>query len=125
MADNFIVHEEYVEAEVYKTTESNGKPLYLVKIKLLEIGVFIIGIRVSESPNRPEDGLWVQMPAMRVGKWINIIECTSDSPFLEIVKRKAIEAVESCSGGKDSSPTIKDQVVPDDGSPISLDHIPF
>jgi hypothetical protein len=127
MADSFSVNEEYVEAEVYRETVSNGTPLFLVKIKLLEIGTFISGIRVQKSPKRPEDGLWVQMPSLKVApfKYVKIIECSGDSPFLEIVQRKAIEAVESYLEGVEGYPTIKDEAKPVDDTPINLDEIPF
>jgi hypothetical protein len=126
MANNFSVSEEYVEAEVYRETESNGAKVFLVKIKLLEIGTFISGIRVQKSPKRPEDGLWVQMPAVKIGfQYKKIIECAGGSPFLEIVERKAIEAVESYLEGEEGYPTIKDEAKPGDHEPINLDEIPF
>ena len=126
MADSFSVNEEYVEAEVYRETESKGIPLFLVKIKLLEIGTYISGIRVQKSPKRPEDGLWVQMPATKVGfKYIKVIECAGGSPFFEIVERKAREAVEQYLEGLESYPTIKDEAKPDDDEPINLDELPF
>ena len=127
MADSFSVNEDYVEAEVYKETVSNGSPLFLVKIKLLEINTYISGIRVQKSPNRPEDGLWVQMPSLKVGpfKYVKIIECAGGSPFLEIVERKARETVESYLEGVEGYPTIKDEAKPGDHEPINLDEIPF
>jgi hypothetical protein len=126
MANNFSVSEEYVEAEVYRETESNGAKVFLVKIKLLEIGTFISGIRVQKSPKRPEDGLWVQMPAVKIGfQYKKIIECAGGSPFLEIVERKAIEAVESYLEGVEAFPTIKDEAKPVDDKPINLDELPF
>jgi hypothetical protein len=130
MADYFSVNENLVEAEVYRETVINGTPVFLVKVKMLEIGTYISGIRVQESPNRPQDGLWVQMPSSKVGyKYIRIIECSSNSPFFEIVERKARQAVEQYIGGKDKPyPTIKDEELVsakvDDGR-IDLDDIPF
>lgn len=108
MADSFSISEEYVEAEVYKETESSGVKVFLVKIKFLEIQTYISGIRVQKSPKRPEDGLWVQMPAVKIGfQYKKIIECAGGSPFLEIVERKAIQAVEDYIGGTDAPfPTI-------------------
>jgi hypothetical protein len=121
MADSFSVSEEYVEAEVYRETVSNGTPLFLVKIKLLEIGTYISGIRVQKSPKRPEDGLWVQMPSLKVAPF----KYAGDSPFLDIVERKAVEAVESYLEGVEGYPTIKDETKPVDDTPINLDEIPF
>ena len=124
--DSFSVSEEYVEAEVYRETVSNGTPLFLVKIKLLEIGVFISGVRVQKSPKRPEEGLWVQMPAVKIGfKYMKIIECAGGSPFFVIVERKAREAVEQYLEGLESYPTIKDEGKPEDEKPFNLDDIPF
>lgn len=125
MADSFSVNEDYVEAEVYRETVSNGTPLFLVKIKLLEIETYISGIRVQKSPKRPEDGLWVQMPASKVGfKYIKVIECAGGSPFFEIIERKAREAVEQYLEGIETYPTIKDEEV-EVSKPFSLDDIPF
>jgi hypothetical protein len=127
MVDYFSVNESQVEAEVYRDTVSNGSPVFLVKIKLLEIGTYISGIRVQKSPKRPEDGLWVQLPAAKVGaRYFKIIECAGSSPFLEIIERKAKEAVESYLGGKNNPfPTIQDTKGPDEEPPVNLDDIPF
>ncbi len=130
MATNFTVNEEYVEAEVYHETVSGSVPVYLVKAKLLEIGVYISGIRVQESPKRPEDGWWVQMPAVKIGwQWKKTIECEGGSPFLEIVERKARQAVDSYLEGIKQYPRIAPDIKlannHEEDKPISLDDIPF
>ncbi|HUB94078.1 MAG TPA: hypothetical protein VMB52_06265 [Verrucomicrobiae bacterium] len=92
---NFTVNEDSVEAEVYVTTGTPDTPVYLVKVSFWEIGVYINGIRVQESPKFPDRGLWVQLPGFNVkGRFYKTIECSKDSPFFELVNRKAQEAVE-------------------------------
>jgi hypothetical protein len=120
VADSFSISEDFIEAEVYKDTVINGTPAFLVKIKFLDIQTYISGIRVQESPNRPEDGLWVQMPAVKVGyRYSKIIECANGSPFFKLIEKHARIAVEEYIGGKSEPyPTIKDE-------PIDLDRIPF
>lgn len=128
MADGFFVNEEYAEAEVYRETETNGAKVFLVKVKLVDIGAYISGIRVQKSPKRPEDGLWVQMPAVKIGfKYMKIIECAGGSPFFELIERKARQAVDSYLVDEPNYPTIKDEVAnkPADDMPINLDDIPF
>lgn len=129
MAESFTVNEEYVEAEVYLETVSGSVPTYLVKVKFPEIGVYISGIRVQESPKRPEDGWWVQMPAVKIGfQWKKTIECEGGSPFFEIVQSKSRQAVDSYLEGIKKYPRIAPDIKPDTGAedkPINLDDIPF
>jgi hypothetical protein len=111
MNRDFSVSEDYIEADVYKETVINGKPVFLVKIKFLDIQTYISGIRVQESPTRPEDGLWVQMPAIKVGMgYKKIIECANGSPFFEMIERHARLAVEEHIGKGEPYPTIKDDL---------------
>ena len=126
----FTVNEEYVEAEVYMETVSGSAPVYLVKVKFPEIGVYISGIRVQESPKRPEAGLWVQMPAAKVGlQWKKQIECENGSPFFEIVERKSRQAVDDYLEGEKQYPRIKKDIESTkhfgDDEPINLEDIPF
>ena len=127
MADSFTVNDEYVEAEVYKETMVKGAPVYLVKVKFLDVGIYLTGIRVQESPKFPERGWWVQLPASYSGfRYYQVIECDGASPFLEMVTRHSSEAVDDYIGGRSKSvPTMKGGGKSGFSEPINLDDISF
>jgi hypothetical protein len=91
--DSFTANNDYVEAEVYK--ETGNPPVWLVKVKFLEAGLYINGIRVQDSLKYPGE-LWVQLPAYKVGfRWQQPIECDKSAPFWKMVEDKACEAVKN------------------------------
>lgn len=119
MDSSFTVNDEYVEAEVYKETTVKGVVVFLVKVKFLEIGLYINSIRVQESPKFPERGMWVQLPVSTGGgRYYKVMECDGSSPFLEMVTRKSQRAVKDYLASGSSNDTESD------GS-IDLDKIPF
>jgi hypothetical protein len=83
------------KAEVYKVT---NKGVYLIKVRLPDIELYIHGIRVQKSKysNQP---LFVQLPTYEAekgsGKWIKPFECAQNGAFKQFIDRVAIEAVES------------------------------
>lgn len=54
-----MLDDKNVRAEVYKKAD-NG--VYYVKIKILDLGMYISGITVRKSHKDPDGPLWVQMP---------------------------------------------------------------
>lgn len=85
-----MLRDDRVSAEVYKKTE---KDIYYVKVKLLDLGMFICGITVRKSIKSPDGPLWVQMPYY--GQFKKYIEFDGpDNKIKNIIEIRARNAVE-------------------------------
>jgi hypothetical protein len=103
VSDLITIDETYAEAEVYKDilTKSHTH-MYLVKVSLVDVGMYMTGITVQPSPKRPEDGLWVQPPRYQPrkgGKWVTPVELDTNKPLWELIEKMARKAVADYTGG--------------------------
>lgn len=81
-----------LQATVY---HKNDKGTYYVKITCSAIGMYINSITVRPSPKYPGQ-LWVQMPAIYLGKrWIHVIEFRNDSQLQQLFQDAALRAVDA------------------------------
>jgi hypothetical protein len=79
-----------IQADVY---HKNDKGTYYVKLSFPSIGMYINSITVRPSSKNP-NGMWVQMPAMKLGRWIHVIEFKSDSQLQVLFHDAALRAVD-------------------------------
>jgi len=101
--NQIIIDESFAEAEVYKdiVTKSHNH-MYLVKVSLVDVGMYITGITAQPSPQRPEDGLWVQPPRYQPrkgGKWVIPAEFDTGKPLWQLIETIVRKAVEKYTGG--------------------------
>ena len=83
--------EKNIRAEVYKKTD---KDIYYVKVKILDLGMYICGITVRQSPKNPDGLLWVQMPYY--GQFKKYIEWDgADNQLKNIIEIRSRYAVEA------------------------------
>jgi hypothetical protein len=105
MNNPITIDESYAEAEVYKDILTrNHTHMYLVKVSLVDVGMYMTGITVQPSPKRPEDGLWVQPPRYQPrkgGKWVTPVELDTSKPLWQLVEKLARKAVADYTGHKD------------------------
>lgn len=111
-----------IEASVY--TQKNQ--FHYVKLEI--DGVYISGIKVSES-NKDPGTLWIQMPSYRVGRiWKRYIETSNDSKLGQAMYK----AIEDTVGPQVLGESHEDSKMNDDtvfevdpNEEIDLDSIPF
>jgi hypothetical protein len=71
----------------------------LVKVSLLDIGVFINSITVQPSTKYPDE-LWVQSPRYNIkGTWVWPLQMKKDSPLWMLIEPLALRAVDEFSKG--------------------------
>jgi hypothetical protein len=80
-----------MEAEVYT---KNDKGVYYVKVSFPSVGMYINSITVRPSSKYP-GGLWVQMPAIKLGRWIHVIEFKNGSQLQDLIRDAALRAVDA------------------------------
>ena len=101
MDDKIIVSPQNAEASVYYTfvNSKRNTTVYLVKVSLNDIGVYINSITVQPSPKQP-DTLWVQTPRFNIkGKWVWPVQIQKVSPLWLLIEKLALKAVAEYSGG--------------------------
>lgn len=84
--------EPIIAARVYHIRDG----IYYVKVELADLGMYISGITVRESPKFPEKGLWVQMPGYQIGKtkkYKRYVEFRPNSPTRSSIEEAARKAV--------------------------------
>ncbi len=98
------VDEAYAEAEVYKDILTrNHTHMYLVKVSLVDVGMYITGITAQPSPKRPEDGLWIQPPRYQPrkgGKWVTPVEFDTNKPLWQLVEKVVTRAIKDYTGNQ-------------------------
>ncbi len=72
----------------------NDKGVYYVKVSFPYVGMYINSITVRPSTKNPSE-LWVQMPAMKLGKWIHVIEFKNGSELQDLIRDAALRAVDA------------------------------
>jgi|GEM_PF-6391557 len=112
-----------IRAETYTKSDD----FHYVKLEI--DGVYISGIKVSESKKQPGT-LWIQMPSYRLGQqWKRYIETENDSPLGQAMYRKIEELMAPKLLGSDIRHIDKTQDVVlvdiDVNEPIDLSDIPF
>lgn len=102
MGDLITIDESYAEAEVYRDILTKKHThMYLVKVSLMDVGMYITAITVQPSPQRPEDGLWIQPPRYQPrknGKWVTPVEFDSNLPLWQLIEKLARKAVDDYTG---------------------------
>ena len=115
------IEEEYCEAQVYGDyLTKDKKTVFLIKVSITDIGLYINGITAQASDKFPGKGLWVQLPRYNSkGKWYRPIETRGDSPLWLLIERLATQATEQYTEDK--------QIFGEDeyGKPIDLPDISF
>lgn len=95
-----------MSANVY---HQNDKGVYYVKVNFPKLGLYINSWTVRTSTRNPGGELWVQPPAMFLGRrWIKVLEFRNDSQLLDLVKDEILRAVDQYEREKE---------VPDDELP--------
>ena len=90
------IDEQLAEAQVYKDyPDKNGGITYIVKVSLLDAGLYITGITAQRSPKYPDKGWWVQLPRTQAaGRYFKPFEMDLSSELWTLIERRTIEAVE-------------------------------
>lgn len=95
MNDAIVFYPQNTQAEVYYTFKNTrlNTNVYLVKISINDIGVYINSITVQPSSKKPDE-LWVQSPRFNIrGRWVWPLQMQKDSPLWQLVETLALEAV--------------------------------
>ena len=100
MNDAIVFYPQNTEASVYYTYENPKRKttMYLVKVSINDIGVYINSITVQPSTKQPDE-LWVQSPRFNIrGRWVWPLQMQKDSPLWQLIEKLALEAVAKYSG---------------------------
>ena len=100
MNDAIIFYPQNTQANVYYTFKNPklNTTVYLVKVSINDIGVYINSITVQPSAKQPDE-LWVQSPRFNIrGRWVWPIQMQKDSPLWKLIEKLALEAVAEYSG---------------------------
>lgn len=91
------IDEQLAEALVYRDLpDKNGGITYLVKVSILDAGLYISGITAKRSPKYPEKGWWVQLPRTQSGgRYFKPFEMDLSSDLWTLIERRTVEAVET------------------------------
>lgn len=100
MSGSITINPVNAEAQVYYDfINAKDKHVYLVKVSLIDIGVYINSITVQPSSKYP-DSLWVQSPRFNIrGKWIWPLQMQKESPLWILIEALALTAVDEFSKG--------------------------
>jgi hypothetical protein len=123
MSSPISIDESYAEAEVYKDILTKKHThMYLVKVSLVDVGMYITGITVQPSPKRPEDGLWVQPPRYQPkkgGKWVTPAEFDTSKSLWQLIEKTVLKAVQDFTGNKDEVYIPTDEELADINGTVS------
>lgn len=100
MNEAIVFYPENTRAEVYYSFVNQKKQttVYLVKVSIMDIGVYINSITVQPSTKYP-DQLWVQSPRFNIrGTFVWPLQMQKDSPLRNLIEKLALEAVAEYSG---------------------------
>lgn len=100
MNEAIVFHPKNTQAEVYYSFINPKKQttVYLVKISIVDIGVYINSITVQPSTKYP-DKLWVQSPRFNIrGTFIWPLQMQKDSPLRHLIEELSLDAVAKYSG---------------------------
>ncbi len=95
-----VFRPETTKAEVYYSFENPKKQttVYLVKVSIMDIGVYINSITVQPSTKYP-DKLWVQSPRFNIrGTFVFPLQMQKDSPLRHLIEELSLNAVAEYSG---------------------------
>jgi len=101
MDDVIIFYPQNTQAAVYYTFKNPklNTTVYLVKVSINDIGVYINSITVQPSTKKPDE-LWVQSPRFNIrGRWVWPLQMQKNSPLWQLIERLALEAVAEYSEG--------------------------
>ena len=105
MNEAIVFHPENTRAEVYYSFINQKKQttVYLVKVSIMDIGVYINSITVQPSTKFP-DKLWVQSPRFNIrGTFVWPLQMQKDSPLRHLIEELALNAVAEYSGNPTGS----------------------
>lgn len=80
-----------VTAQVYAF--NSQKNIMYIKVHIPSLRMYINSCTVRPSPKY--NNLWFQMPSFLAGKWVNPIEFSGDSFFLDLIRDEAMRAADS------------------------------
>ena len=100
MTEAIVFYPDNTRAEVYYSFVNQKKQttVYLVKVSILDIGLYINSITVQPSNKFPEK-LWVQSPRFNIrGTFVWPLQMQKDSPMRSLIEELALKAVADYSG---------------------------
>ena len=98
MDEKIVIDPKTAEAHVYYDfINAKEKHVYLVKVSLKDVGIYINSITVQPSTKDPTTP-WVQAPRFNIrGKWVWPLQMDTNEQFWLMVKSLALKAVEDFS----------------------------